>query len=60
MQIQHRKLPTEDNEAHCIMQIQHRKLIGITIKISPIAPNTPKIIVVIVERIWLWKRGREG
>ena len=42
------------------MQIQHRKLTGITIKIAPIAHNTPKNVVVIVERIWLWKRGREG
>ena len=48
MQIQHRKLPTEDNEAHSIMQIQHRNLTGITIKIAPIAPNTPKTVVVIV------------
>ena len=48
MQIKHRNLPTEDNEAHGIMQIQHRKLTGITIKIAPIAPNTPKTVVVIV------------
>ena len=60
MQIQHRNLPTEDNEAHGIMQIQHRKITGVTIKISPIAPNTPKTIGVIIERLWLWKRGREG
>ena len=60
MQIKHRNLPIEDNESHGIMQIQHRKLTRITIKIAPIARNTPKIVVVIVERLCLWKRGRDG
>ena len=42
------------------MQIQHRNIIGITIKIAPISPNTTKTVDVIVEMLWLWKRGREG
>ena len=60
MKIKHRKIPTEHNEAHNIMQIQHRKITGITIKIASIAPNTPETVDVIAERLWLWKRGREG